>query len=121
MRSEGSEIIQGIAHCHPRIKRDGIRHIGQTRLHIDFILLGIDAEDLDGTRLWPKQVQQALDSSRLARAIPAKEAVATTSADGEVEVMNRLMLAVAPGQPADLNCWDAHSILLGVVFEELSA
>jgi hypothetical protein len=84
MFAERGEVFQRVAHGHPRIKRDHVRHIREPRFHGDFVLCGSRPNTRARAGIGPEQVEQAFDGRGLARAVAAKKAVAFAGAHGEL-------------------------------------
>ena len=83
MFAERGEVFQRVAHGHPRIKRDHVRHVGEPRFDGHFVLLRVEAEHARGAGIWAEQIEQALDGRGFARAVAAEETVAFAGAHGE--------------------------------------
>ena len=81
-RSEARQVIERLAHAHPRIERDEVGHIGQAGLHGLFFTHRIQPEDPDRSLLRAQQVEQALERGGLAGTVAAEEAVAAASFHG---------------------------------------
>ncbi len=116
MRAKRGKIVERLAHGHPRIKGDGIRHVGQARFDGDFVALRVQAENADGAGRGPEQIEQALDGRRLARSIAAEKSVTASGADGETESIHGVQFAVAPYKVLDLDDGDgcvAHGFSFG--------
>ena len=95
--AERREVVERLAHGHPRIERDVVGHVGQPRLDGDFVARRIEAEHAHRAARRPQQIQQALDRRRLAGAVAAEEAVAAAGLDAQVEAVDR----VGATEPAD--------------------
>ena len=97
------EIFQRLAHGHPRIKRDRVRHVGEARFHGHFVALRVEAEHAHRAGIRTEQIQQAFDGRGLARAVAAKKAVTASGADGQAQAVDGVQLAVAAGQVFDFD------------------
>lgn len=114
-RPEARQVVERLAHTHPRIKGHEVGHVGQAGLHGHFFPYRIQPEDPDGSPLRTQQVQQALEGGGLAGAIAAEEAVAAAPFHRQGQAVDRLGAVVAEAQVADLDRGDAHgSVGLGV-------
>ena len=107
-RPEARQVIERLAHAHPRIERDEVGHIGQAGLHGLFFTHRIQPEDPDRSLLRAQQVEQALERGGLAGTVAAEEAVAAASFHGHGQAVNRFGSVVAEAQVADLDGRSAH-------------
>src|SRR4051812_238300 len=94
MFAEGGKIIERVAHGHPRIKRDGVWHIGDSRFHGNFIALRIESEYAHGTGHRAQQIEQTFYRGGFPRAVASKKSVATTGQHFEAEAIHGVLLAV---------------------------
>ncbi len=102
-RAEGREVVERLAHGHPRIERDVVGHVGDARFDGHFCLARIEPEDAHRAARWAQQVQETLDRRRLAGAVAAEEAVAAAGFDLERESVHGVGMPVAPHQPIDVD------------------
>ncbi len=119
MFAERREIFQRLAHGHPRIKRDHVRHIGEARFHRDFILARVEAEHARRAGIGPEQIQQAFDGGGFARAVAAEKAVAFAGAHVQAEAVDGVQLAVAAREVLDFDdgrwcSYECLSIVVGL-------
>ena len=103
MFAERGEIFQRVAHGHPRIKRDHVRHVGEPRFDGHFVLLRVEAEHARRAGIRAEQIQQALDGRGLARAVAAEKAVAFPGADSQTQAVHRVQLAIAAVKVVDFD------------------
>ena len=97
------EIFQRVAHGHPWIKRDHVRHICQPRFDGNFIALRVKAEHAHRAGIGPEQIQQTFDGRGFARAIATKKAVASAGADIQRETVHGIVPAVTPREILNFN------------------
>ena len=102
-RAERREVVERVAHGHPRIERDVVGHVGEPRLDRDLVPRRVQAEDPHVAGRRPQQVQQALDGRRLAGAVAAEEPVAAPRLDAQVQAVDGVGAAVAADEAADLD------------------
>src|SRR5260221_2696396 len=57
---EGSQVIERVAHRHPRIKRHVIRHVSEAGFHFHLVLSRVEAENANGPGGWLGQGQKAI-------------------------------------------------------------
>src|SRR5687767_3742349 len=86
--AERREVVERRAYGHPRIKGDAVGHVGDARLDVDFVPRRVEAEHSHLAACRAQQVEQALDRRRLARAVPAEEAVAAAGLDAQVQAID---------------------------------
>jgi hypothetical protein len=103
VRPEGGKVVERLADRHPRVERDGVRHVGEAALHRDLVLRGVEAEHPDAAALRPQQVEQALHRGRLAGPVAAEKGVAAAGTDPEVEIVHGVAAAVGVGEVLDLD------------------
>src|ERR1035437_10281830 len=100
---KGCQVVQHVAHGHPRVERHVVRHVRQPGLDRDLLPGRVQAKDPDRPRLGPQQVQQAFDGGGLPGAVAAEKAVALAAPHPQAQVVDGLSAAILVDQVVDFD------------------
>ena len=97
------QVIEGLAHAHPRIECHLVRHVREAAFHLHFVLCRIETEHAHLPMPRAEQIEQALHGGRLARAVAPEECVTTTGLHAQAQVVHRLRAPVSVSEILDLD------------------
>src|SRR5204862_3672731 len=88
---------------HPRIERDVVGHVGDTRFDGHLVAGRIEAEDSRFAAGRSQQIEQALDRRRFSGAVAAEEAVAAAGRHPQAEAVDGVGASVSANEIPDLD------------------
>ena len=112
--AEGRDVGERLAHGHPRIERDVVGHVGDTRFDGHLVAGRIEAEDSRFAAGRSQQIEQALDRGRFSGAVAAEEAIAAAGRHPQAEAVDGIGPSVSPNEIPRLDGRHliAHDVLI---------